>query len=122
MLQVSTLTCTIANGQSLSNTAQPQSAPYASLGDMALYGIIMPSSWTAANLTLQLSSDGTNFSNVYDSGGSEFIIYADASRHILIPPAAFICSRGIKVRSGTSGTPVNQGAARDITLLVRYFA
>lgn len=121
MLNLMTLSCTIDNGGSLSSVAQPASAPMASLSDMAVYAILMPAAWTAANLTIQVSNDGTNYYNVYDAAGLEVVIIPDASRYILIPPSAFICGKFIKLRSGTAGTPVNQGAERTIQILARYF-
>jgi hypothetical protein len=79
----------------------------------------MPATWTAANLTLQASVDNSTWDNVFDSLGTEVTITAAASRFILLNPADFVSVRYLKVRSGTSGTPVNQGGARTITLIVR---
>ena len=101
----------IANGQSLSAAAQ--------VGGYLLCGIIMPSAWTAAALTFQASKDGTTYNNLYSDGGVEHTVVADASRHIKIDPQDFAGVQYVKVRSGTSGTPVAQGAARTITLVVR---
>lgn len=121
MMNQTTLRCTIANGQSLSGVAQSSFAPAVSIGDMVVYGIIMPASWTAAALTMQLTDDNSTFRNVFDAGGSEVTFVVDASRHVLVPPSVYISGKGIKVRSGTSTVPVNQGADREIALLVRYF-
>ena len=121
MLQEFTLFATIASAASLSGAAQPASAPNNSLGNMAVYGIIMPAAWTTANLTFQLAVDNSNYYNVYDANGGELTINADASRFILIPPSLYLAAGAIKVRSGTAATPVAQGAARTITLLARRF-
>jgi hypothetical protein len=59
------------------------------------------------------------YNNVYDTAGSEKTVTADASRHIIIDPQDFAGTQYLKVRSGTSGLPVAQGAARTITLVVR---
>jgi hypothetical protein len=106
-----TTTATIANGASLSGAVN--------LSGWTLIGIDMPASWTAANLTLQASVDNSTWDNVFDSLGTEVTITAAASRFILLNPADFVSVRYLKVRSGTSGTPVNQGGARTITLIVR---
>ena len=106
-----TTTATIANGQSLSGAVN--------LSGFTLIGIDMPASWTTANLTLQASIDNSTWDNVFDSLGTEVTITAAASRFILLNPADFVSVRYLKVRSGTSGTPVNQGGARTITLIVR---
>lgn len=107
----STTTVTIANGQSLSGAVN--------LSGFTLIGIDLPSAWTTANLTLQASIDNSTWDNVFDSTGTEVTISAAASRFVLLNPADFVAIRYLRLRSGTSGTPVNQGGARTITLVVR---
>lgn len=99
---------TIANGASLSGAVD--------LGTKRLARINMPSSWTTANLTFQVSADGTNYANLYDATGTEKTVQAAASRAIILDFSEWIGARYIKVRSGTSGTPVNQGAERILQL------
>jgi hypothetical protein len=102
---------TITNGQSLSGVA--------GLGrGVSLVGVVMPAAWTAAALTFQGSADSTNFFDLYD-GGTEYNVAAGASRYIQIPPDKTDSLMALKVRSGTTGTPVNQGADRVLTLIVR---
>ena len=110
-VKFTTQTVTIANGASLSDAADIEAK--------TLIAIDMPASWTTANLTLQASIDNSTWDNVFDSLGTEVTISAAASRFILLNPADFVSVRYLKVRSGTSGTPVNQGGARTITLVVR---
>lgn len=105
-----TRTVTILNGQSLSGDAQIDGA--------ALVGIIMPSAWTAADLTFQASGDDAVFNDMYDVDGAEVTVVAGASRYIWLSPNDFVGFDSIKVRSGTTGTPVNQGADRSITLVL----
>lgn len=107
---VETTTVTIANGASLSSAVD--------LGGRKLVGIIMPSSWTAASLTFQGSVDGTNFFNVYD-GATERSLTVAASYYSMLNIGDWVGFRYIKFRSGTAGTPVNQGADRVITLVVQ---
>jgi len=89
-----------------------------------LCGVIMPASWTTADLTFLGSADdfgdpeGT-WSPIYDQYGNEFTVTAAASQVIQIDPAGFAGVRHVKVRSGTSGTPVNQAAERTLTLVLR---
>lgn len=84
-----------------------------------IVGVEMPSSWDAANLTLQVSTDGgSTFNNVYDKDGDEVVIEADASRYVILNPALFAGIDEFKLRSGTSGTPVVQTAARTIKLVM----
>jgi hypothetical protein len=63
--------------------------------------------------------DGTNYFDIYDDGGTEVTVTATTSRvmsmrgnlaDVLAP------WRWIKIRSGTTGVPVNQGAARTLAI------
>jgi hypothetical protein len=106
----------------ISNGASVASAPYALNGEH-LVGIVMPATWDAAVLTFQASMDGTNFANAYDNNGNEITVQAAASRWIEIPPGLLAAAKGIKVRSGTSGTPVTQTSAgnRALTMIARRY-
>jgi hypothetical protein len=110
-----TLTLTIANGASLSDEAD--------LEGRSLVGIYMPSAWTAANLTFQVAhTSGGTFQDAYDDAGSEVTVTAAASRYIGLTSADALClsaARFLKVRSGTTGTPVNQAAERSIVLVLK---
>lgn len=103
------LLATITSGQSVSNVVD--------LGSKTLLAIITPSDWTAANLTFQVSTDGITYSNMHDNAGVESTVTAAASRYIVVDPANWVGVKYIKVRSGTSGTPVNQAADRIIKLV-----
>jgi hypothetical protein len=105
------LAATIANGASLSGAVN--------LGNGGLAAIVMPSAWTAAVLTFQGSSDGTNFYNLYDDTGSEITATVSTSRIVALQPSLFAGLRYVKVRSGTSGAAVNQGGERALVLLTR---
>jgi len=96
---------TISNGTSLSSAID--------FGASTLFGIQIPSSWTTANLTFQASADGVTYGNLYDSTGTEVTVTAAASEFIVFAsPAPWLGIRYLKIRSGTSGTPVNQAADR----------
>lgn len=102
---------TIASGASLSAAIE--------LKGTVPVAIVMPATWTAAALTFQGSADGVTYGNVYSTGGSEMTAQAAATRFILLEPADFVAIRWLKVRSGTSGTPVNQAAERTLTVVER---
>ena len=103
---------TIPNGASV--------APVANLDGFSLVGIEMPAAWTAASLTFQAAaSSDANVQNMYDATGTEYTVTAAAARYIQLPPADFIGVQFLIVRSGTSGTPVAQGADRVIGLVCR---
>lgn len=104
---------TIANGASLSGVAD--------LTGFMLAGIQMPAAWTAASLTFQVSIDGTTYTDMYATDGTEVTVTgAAASRFLAFVPSDFAGARYLKVRSGTTGSPVNQGAAR--TLILSFMA
>lgn len=102
-------TVTIASAASLSGSL--------SLNGKGLVRIIMPAAWTAATLTFQESVDNSTFGDKFDDLGDEYEIDAVASRAILIDADDFRNVRWLKVRSGTTGTPVVQGAARTLVLV-----
>lgn len=102
---------TIANGASLSGAVE--------LEGMELVAIEMPAAWTAANLTFQGSHDGVTFNNVHDDAGTEVSVTAAAARFIRLNPELWGGFHAIKVRSGTAGAAVNQGAERVINLVLR---
>lgn len=111
----STIDVAIAINTSLSAAVQ--------IGPGRIVGIQMPSAWTTGDLTFQASQDGTTYSDVYDDAGNELVVKAAASRYILL--TAVLAAGGfehaafIKVRSGTTGSAVNQLAARTVTLIAR---
>ena len=102
---------TIANAAALSGAV--------SIGGEALVGIQMPAAWTAADLTMQAAVDETTYNDVYQDDGTELTFQADASRWIAIDPKYTLGIQDFKLRSGTTATPVNQGAARTLILITR---
>lgn len=89
-------------------------------GDYVLVAIEMPDGWTAAALTFQADQAGNGgWKNVYDQYGNEASFAADANRLIPAYPLEWAGINLLRVRSGTSGTPVAQAAERKITLWVR---
>jgi hypothetical protein len=107
-----TVDVTIANGQHLSSIAN--------IGRANVIGIIMPASWAAASLTFRVSIDGVTFHNLYDQAGNETAIPAAAAHHAGgLDALSFGSFNYIRVRSGTSGTPVNQAEDRVIRLILR---
>jgi hypothetical protein len=104
-------TATIANGASLSNAVK--------LGRGGVGALALPSGWTTAALTFQGSvDDGVSYQNIYDDGTERTIASASvaASRTLSLDPEDWVGFTHIKVRSGTAGSPVNQGADRAIVV------
>ncbi len=107
---------TIASGASLSSAA--------SLNNATLVGVLAPAAWTAAGLSFEVALEpGGTFYPVRDAAGDVVeCVGFSAGDYILLPAGAFHGIAEIKVRSATSGSPVNQGAARTLTLVFRAFA
>ena len=112
-INLTTQTVTIANGTSLSGSV--------GLGANTLVGIFMPAAWAAAGLSFQMSLDGSTFGDVHSSS-AELTYTAAAGQYIAIDPALWRGINLVKVRSGISGTPVNQTADSVITLVTRPVA
>lgn len=106
------LTATIAKDEALSGSIN--------IGGARYLAIVMPSNWTAADLTFQAAAhSGDTFKDVYEDDGTEVSITAAADRVIVInnKKDALLPFAYIKIRSGTTGVPVTQGDDRSFTIL-----
>lgn len=109
---------TIASGASLSGSRDLG----LTTSGAKFVGIIMPDSWDTADLTFQGSDDNSTFKNVYDDNDAEVTVQAGSARSIGFRneiQQALSAFRFIKVRSGTSGTPVTQSSSRVLQLLIK---
>lgn len=104
-------TATIGIGTSLSAEV--------ALGEKTLVGIVMPAGWDAAGLTFQATPDDVNFSELQDGTGAAVGFTVAAGIFVAVDPTKWRGVTGIKVRSGTSGVPVNQTATRALILVTR---
>lgn len=88
----------------------------------SFFAINMTTAWDTANITLQAcpTGDGT-FQDVYDDNGTEVTITAAASRIITVNTNLYNLAplRFIKLRSGTTATPVAQSTSRTLTLVLK---
>jgi hypothetical protein len=110
---------TIAAGTALSNAVN--------LGDKTLSAIVIPAAWSTAALSFQASDDGgATWHDHFDWLGNEIsAASADvvAGRRIAVDPSSFRDVDMIKLRSGLTASPVNQGTACVLTLIARkYYA
>jgi len=104
-------TATIQSGSALSAEV--------ALGEKTLCGIYVPSSWTSASITFQVTPDDTNFSELWTDAGSELTLTVSAGAYTALDPKYWRGITGVKVRSGTSGSPVNQSSTVALTLVTR---
>lgn len=106
----SAVTVTIANGASLSDAAV--------IGAGTVVGIVLPT-MTSASLSFQGSADNSTFVEVLDAASAAVAVGASTGARYIQAPADLHGVPYLKVRSGTSGAPTAQGAARTITLIVK---
>jgi len=104
---------TIASGAALSDEIP--------VGARRIVGIQMPAGWTAASITFAgfVRTDGAvpptdTFGKVQDAAGTEVALTSPAAdTYVAIADTVALQALGrVKIRSGTAGTPVNQGADR----------
>lgn len=103
---------TIPSGESLSNALD------LSLSDDSVFGVVMPPDWTAADISIEVSADGTNFVPLYWND-AEYTLVAGINIAISFEISALAAWEYVKIRSGTSAVPVNQAADRVIVVLTR---
>ena len=84
-----------------------------------LVGIVMPATWTAAVMTFQVSNDGITYQELYGSTGSAISYTVVQAHNVNVPIADFAAWQFIKVRSGTSGTAVNQSGGTNVILVAK---
>lgn len=86
-------------------------SPAADLLGYDFVAVAMSGGWAAADITFQTSRDGIQFHDVYDDAPTpvEVALGAGAFSWVQIPSTLFRqFGRFVKIRSGTSGTPVTQ--------------
>lgn len=94
------------------------------IGNQTLVGIVVPSNWTTAAISLQASYDGgATWSELVDQTaaaiGSSSLTGGTLSYFVAVDPTKLRGVRSVKVRSGTQATPVNQVAAVTLQLITR---
>src|SRR5579872_177087 len=94
------------------------------LGGKTLVGIVFPAAWVTAGLSFQASGDGgQTFGELLDetaTAKSVSSVTGGAYSVVAVDPTKWRGINEIKVRSGTSGAPVNQTGSPTLQLLVRF--
>jgi hypothetical protein len=102
-------TATIRAGESLSDAID--------CGTGAPVFIHMPDEWTSSRISFQVSPDGTNFKNLFDSNAREIAFNVRAGSSMALEtgwtPVLYL-----KLRSGTCDLPVLQEADRQIEITI----
>ena len=103
---------TIANNESLSSEIALAVSELRSVRPCA----VLVDNWDAADMSFQGSTDGVDWYDIYRQDGTELTVEIEADRIVVLTPADFLGFAHLKVRSGTSGSPVNQSPAVAVTL------
>jgi hypothetical protein len=107
---ITTVTATIANGESLSGVVDCGA-------DRFCVGYDMPPTWTAAGISMRGGANPAALLEVQDSFGTLLAHAVTANQHVsLADKVQLYDCRYLQLRSGTAATPVAQGAERVITL------
>lgn len=101
-------TAVIANGASQSGVLD--------LTERVIVSIHLPDAWTAAAITLLAAeTEAGDYSPVHDTSGEVSFTVA-AEQVLVIDPNVTRGLRYVKLRSGNTATPVNQGAERTLSV------
>lgn len=116
MAEVDAVAVQIASGTSLSAEVD--------IGAKSLVGILVPSNWTTAGISLQVSPDGgTTWGELTTVAGTPYAIGSvtgGAPAHtVAIDPTTLVGVQAIKVRSGTQASPVVQANTVALQLVTR---
>ena len=103
----------------LSTTSTGQSDAIDCAGATLSSILMATSAWTNASMTFLGSIDGSNFYDIYGSTGNEIAYTTTASRLMTFDPAFWLGMRWIKIRSGTTATPVAQAAERTLIAMLQ---
>jgi hypothetical protein len=92
-------------------------------GVAAVVGLIMPSDWTPAVVSIEGSANGTDFYPMYDGMGSIMLTFSVPPGSIIaIRPDRLRCCRAIRLLSGFRGALVPQATPREFGLVVEMNA
>lgn len=80
--------------------------------------ITMPSEWTSATLSFQISSDGVFFNDCVDHAGQEIRITVIPGTAVPIPIEFGNMMGWIKFRSGPRANPIVQEKQRDFAIAI----
>ena len=88
-------------------------------GVTAVVGLIMPTDWTPAMVTVEASADGETFHTMYEGRNRMIMSFqVPPNMFIAISPNQLRGCRAIRLVSGTPDSPIPQGAPREFGLVV----
>jgi hypothetical protein len=84
----------------------------------SLLRITMPKTWTSAEVTFQISTDGDDYNDLHGYDGGEVSLPVTAGTAVLLPPDLMRGIGFIRFRSGSSSNPTPQPEQRNFALTV----
>ena len=82
------------------------------LGGGLLVGLVMPSTWTAADITLKAGPTDSTLLDVYDDAGNQETLTVAASRYVTVEPKTLVGANFVQLISSN-----NQAADRTVTVV-----
>jgi hypothetical protein len=115
-MEVDVIAVQIAAGQSLSAEVD--------IGTKSLVGLLIPTNWTTAGLSFQVSPDGgATWGELTVVGGTPYAIGSvtggTLAYYVAIDPTTLVGAMALKVRSGTQAAPVAQTNTVNLQLITR---
>lgn len=88
-------------------------------GAAAIVGLIMPTTWSPALVTVQGSPDGTTFYDLHDGmPGAELAFNVPVNSLVMLNPDRLRSCKAVKIRSGTAAAPIMQMVACQFGIVV----
>jgi hypothetical protein len=88
-------------------------------GTTAIVGLVMPTTWTPALVSIQGSPDGTTFYDLHDgTPGTELLFNVSPNSIVMLNPNRLRCCKAVKLRSGPAAAPVIQAVACQFGIVV----
>lgn len=90
-----------------------------SLTGAYVVGLVTPSDWTPAVLSILVSVEGDNYYDLFSGVGAEFFCHVTPGVMINVDPNLLMMAAHIKLRSGTRGAEVPQQETRRFYLITK---
>jgi hypothetical protein len=108
---IGSLPCLIDMGGSYSHVV--------ALAGYYVVGLITPSEWDAAPVTVQVSVEGDNYYDLFNGVGGEFTFNVTPDIMINVDPNLLMMANFLRLRSGTRGLEVPQTKERRFYVVVK---
>lgn len=91
------------------------------VGGIRAMGLLMPTAWSTAELTFQVSADGESWLDLHDgSTGDEYSLTVDKDKALTLDPAIFSPWTYLRLRSGTASLGVPQDGTDKASAVIDF--